>query len=68
MNTAGHAPSNLFSQALLQLLCLRYPPSPGCYNSIAATVFNDCKTSVTLQLALWPLSERPVGKENIAHA
>jgi hypothetical protein len=61
-------PSNLFSQDLLQLIDLRYPPFLSCYNSTAPTVLNRCKTSVTLQLALRPLSERSAGKENIAHA
>ena len=48
--------SGIFSQSLLQLLDLQCPPFLCCYNS------------VILQLALWPLSERFAGKENIVHA
>jgi hypothetical protein len=59
---------NVLLPALLPLLDLQYPPFPGCYNSTAATVFNSCKTSVTLQLALWPIPGLPTGKENISHA
>ncbi len=60
--------SKHLSQRRLQLLDWEHPPFLGCYNSIAATVFPICKTWLTSHLALWPLSELPAGKENIAHA
>jgi hypothetical protein len=60
--------SGIFSQSLLHLLDLQCPPFLCSYNSTAGTVFNRCTTSVIWQLALWPLSERFAGKENIAHA
>ena len=59
-NSSGCAVSPFFSSKSTSTVKLAMPAFLGCCNSTAPTVFNSCKRSVTLQLALWSL---PSGRQ-----